>query len=35
MSGKTDTSDILIDIIKAAAILIIGYIIIKGLIQAI
>lgn len=34
MSRQKDLSDILIDIIKAAAIAIIGYIVIRGLIQA-
>lgn len=34
MSRKRDISDILIDIIKAAAIAIIGFIIIKALLQA-
>ncbi len=35
MSRKTDISDVLIDVIKAAAIIIIGYIIIRGILQAI
>lgn len=35
MRKGTDISDILIDIIKVAAIAIIGFIIIKGLLQAV
>ncbi len=34
MRRNSDISDILIDIIKAAAIAIIGYIIIKGILEA-
>lgn len=35
MRRNQDISDTIFDIVKAAAILIIGYIVIKGLIQAI
>ena len=35
MKKETDTSDILIDLIKIAAIIILGFIVIKGLLQAI